>query len=104
MESSEVEYSTQTVWQSRITQVNGQASVNGRVTRLRSAPPASNDIDSVGRNPNIDLLESPLQNLLDLSHALPVLRCVVEVEANSNQLVVKDCALVKPAAVNDDGV
>ena len=56
------------------------------------------------RNPNVDLLESLLQDFFDVAHLLPILSRVAEIEPHSDQAIFVNRALVEPVSADNHGI
>src|SRR5437870_4126567 len=63
-----------------------------------------NHLDPVGGDPDVDLVETRLQDFLRGTHGLPVFRLVLDVEAHPDQLVLVESALIQPTTPDDDRV
>jgi hypothetical protein len=48
----------------------------------------------MGRDPDVNLVESLLERFLDRTHGVPVLLGIFKIQANSHKLVLKLLALV----------
>jgi len=58
----------------------------------------------MGGNPNFDLFKPRFEGLLNCANRLPILRIVVNIETDTDQLVVIQGTLIKPSSMHDDGV
>jgi hypothetical protein len=52
----------------------------------------------VGRDPNVELLKASLQDLLETTHSMPVVLCVLDVKTHAQKLIVIDGPLIQPSS------
>ena len=69
---------------------------SGRLERRRRLQ----DLDRVGRHPDLDLLEAALQPLLELEEETAMLGLVGDIDEDPNQVVAVSLALVAPEAAD----